>query len=266
MINYLDRFRLDGKLAYVAGGLGLIGTEVTRALACAGAKTIVLDINDSKGKSIVDELTKRGFKVKYQHFDVTDLESAEEKIESLNSKHSGIDIWVNCSYPKTDDWGKNNFSEVTLESMRKNIELHLNSYIWFTRLVAFTMMQSRQASGSIINLSSIYGVVGHDFTIYEGTEMKGGMTYSAIKGGINNFTRNAAAYFGEHDIRINTICPGGIFDNQNPEFVKNYSRKTPLKRMGTPEEIASVVLFLASEAASYITGATIMVDGGWVAV
>ena len=265
MINYLDRFRLDDKVAYVVGGLGLIGAEVTIALASVGAKTIILDVDDSKGKSFGNKLTKKGLIVKYQHFDVTDLESAEDKIEAFNSKHNGLDIWVNCSYPRTEDWGKNNFTEVTLESMRKNIDFHLNSFIWLTRLAAFSM-KKKHSCGSIINLSSIYGVVGHDFTIYEGTEMKGGMTYSAIKGGINNFTRNAAAYFGEHDIRINTICPGGIFDNQNPKFVKNYSRKTPLKRMGTPEEIASVVLFLASEAASYITGATIMVDGGWTAI
>ena len=265
MVNYLNRFRLDDRVAYVAGGLGLIGTEVTRALACAGAKTIVLDIDDSKGKCIVDELTKRGFKAKYQHFDVADLESAEEKTKSLNSKHGGMDIWVNCSYPRTEDWGKNNFAEVTLESMRNNIELQLNSCIWFARAVAFTMKE-QQSPGSIINLSSIYGVVGHDFTIYEGTAMKGSMTFSAIKGGINNFTRNGAAYFGEYNIRINTVCPGGVFDNQDPKFVENYSKKTPLKRMGNPEEIASAVLFLASDAASYITGANIMVDGGWTAI
>lgn len=249
----------------MVGGLGLIGNEVTKALASAGAKTVILDVDDSKGRPFGDELSKAGFNVTYQHFDIADLESAEERIKALNSKHGGIDIWVNCSYPRTEDWGKNNFAEVTLGSMQKNIELHLNSYIWFTRIVGL-QMKEQQSPGSIINLSSIYGVVGHDFTIYEGTELKGSMTYSAIKGGITNFTRNAAAYFGEYNIRINTICPGGIFDNQDPKFVENYSKKTPLKRMGNPEEIASTVLFLASEAASYITGATIMVDGGWTAI
>jgi len=265
MINYLNKFRLDGRVAYVAGGLGLIGAEVTIALASAGAKTIILDIDDSKGKPIAEELNKKGLDVSYQFFDVADLKEAEDKTKKLNSKYSGMDIWVNCSYPRTEDWCKNNFAEVTLESMQKNIELHLNSYLWLTRVVAFTMKE-QQSPGSIINLSSIYGVVGQDFTIYEGTEMKGGMTYPAIKGAINNFARNAAAYFGEHNIRINTICPGGIFDNQDPTFVENYSKKTPLKRMGNPEEIASAVLFFVSNAASYITGATIMVDGGWTAI
>ena len=265
MVNYLDKFRLDDKVAYVAGGLGLIGAEVTKALAGAGAKTMILDVDDSKGRLMENGLIKKGFNVTYQHFDVTDLESAEEEIDALASKHSGMDIWINCSYPMSEDWGKNNFREVTLKSMRENIDLHLNSYIWLTRIAAFNM-KIQQSSGSIINLSSIYGVVGHDFTIYEGTKLKGGMTYSAIKGGINNFARNAAAYFGEYNIRINTICPGGIFDNQDPKFVENYSKKTALKRMGTPEEIASTILFLAGDAASYITGATIMVDGGWTAI
>jgi NAD(P)-dependent dehydrogenase (short-subunit alcohol dehydrogenase family) len=265
MINYLDKFRLDNKVAYVVGGLGLIGSEVTKALAGACARTIVLDMDDAQGRSMVRELTENHMDVWYHGFDVTDLEAIEEHIVALNAEYGGMDIWVNCSYPKTSDWRTNNFAEVTLESMQRNIELHLNSYIWTTRVVAFNM-KDRGILGSITNLSSIYGVVGHDFTIYEGTEMKGNMTYSAIKGGITNFTRNAASYFGNYNIRINTICPGGIFDNQNPKFVENYSMKTPLKRMGKPEEIASVVLFLSSDAASYITGVTLMVDGGWTAI
>jgi len=92
------------------------------------------------------------------------------------------------------------------------------------------------------------------------------MAYSIIKGGIVNFTRYLSSYFGKYNIRVNSICPGGIFDNQDPIFVENYEKKVPLNRMGKPEEIASVVLFLASDASSYITGATIMVDGGWTAI
>ena len=103
--------------------------------------------------------------------------------------------------------------------------------------------------------------------------MKENMTYATIKGGITNLTRQMASYYGKYNIRVNTICPGGIFgpvagksDKQNPIFVEQYSNRTPLKRLGNPDEIASTVLFLASDAASYITGATIMVDGGWTAV
>ena len=96
--------------------------------------------------------------------------------------------------------------------------------------------------------------------------MTGPMAYSAIKGGIVNLTRYLASYFGPYGIRVNNVCPGGIFDNQDKKFVFNYQRKVPLGRMGRPEEIASVVLFLASDASSYVNGATIVSDGGWTIV
>jgi NAD(P)-dependent dehydrogenase (short-subunit alcohol dehydrogenase family) len=92
------------------------------------------------------------------------------------------------------------------------------------------------------------------------------MAYSAIKGGIINYCRYLASYFGKDGIRVNSICPGGVFDNQNEIFLNSYRRKTPLKRMAKPEDIAGVVLFLASDLALYVTGATVMVDGGWTAV
>ena len=128
------------------------------------------------------------------------------------------------------------------------------------------MSKEKEIKGSIINLGSIYGIQGNDFTIYEKTDITSPAAYSAIKGGIINFTRYLASYFGRDGIRVNSVCPGGIFDSQNKIFVKNYEHKVPLKRMGKPEDVASTVLFLASDASSYITGATIMVDGGWTIV
>jgi len=134
-------------------------------------------------------------------------------------------------------------------------------------------MTERGTSGSIIQLGSTYGIVGQDLTVYEGTKMHENMTYAAIKGGITNLTRLMASYYGQYNIRINTLCPGGLeghvagkSNTQNQIFVEQYSKKTPLKRLGRAEEVASTALFLASDAASYITGATIMVDGGWTAV
>ena len=134
-------------------------------------------------------------------------------------------------------------------------------------------MVKKGIGGSIIQLSSIYGIVGQDLNIYEGTDMHENMTYAAIKGGITNLTRLMASYYGQYNIRINSLCPGGLEghvagkgDTQNPVFVKQYSRKNPLKRLGLAEEVASTALFLSSNASSYITGSTIMVDGGWVNV
>jgi NAD(P)-dependent dehydrogenase (short-subunit alcohol dehydrogenase family) len=119
---------------------------------------------------------------------------------------------------------------------------------------------------SIINVSSIYGVVAPDFEIYSGTDMTSAAPYSAIKAGIINFSRYAASYYGKYGIRVNSICPGGVFDNQNKIFIENYSKRTPLGRLAKTAEIAAPILFLASDAASYITGATVMVDGGWTCI
>ena len=125
----------------------------------------------------------------------------------------------------------------------------------------------RDRSGSLVNVASIYGVVGNDFTVYENT---GGMTspaaYSAIKGGVINFTRYLASYYGKYNVRVNTVSPGGVFDYQNETFVKQFESRVPLRRMAKPQEIAPGVAFLLSDDASYISGHNLMIDGGWTAI
>lgn len=262
-MNYLDKFRLNGKLIFITGGLGLIGMEVTKALSEAGGKVIILDINEDKSNEIITNLKKVSKDIEFEKFDVTKLDNIDSVIDTLRSKYGRIDVWVNAAYPRTSDWG-NKVEDLSLESLQKNVDMHLNSYSWISRKVCLIMKE--QEKGSLINFGSIYGVVGNNFSVYEGTNLTSPMAYSAIKGGIINLDRYLASYFGEFNIRVNTICPGGIINGQNKTFVKNYSKNTPLKRMGKAEEIASVVLFLASDAASYISGATIMVDGGWTAI
>ncbi len=122
-----------------------------------------------------------------------------------------------------------------------------------------------QEFGSIVNISSIYGIVGPDFDVYKGTEMIMPAAYSAIKGGVINFSRYLSTLYGPHGIRVNCVSPGGVFNNQNPVFVDQYSQITPLKRMGLSREIAPSVGFLLSDEASYITGHNLVVDGGWTA-
>ena len=116
-------------------------------------------------------------------------------------------------------------------------------------------------------MGSIYGIVGQDLNTYLGTDMKESMTYSIIKGGLTNLSRQMASYYGKFNIRINTVCPGGVEDlKQTSMFKKNYSKKTPLKRLAKPHEVASAILFLSSDASSYITGTSLIVDGGWTAI
>jgi NAD(P)-dependent dehydrogenase (short-subunit alcohol dehydrogenase family) len=265
MIDYTNKFKVENKIAWIVGGLGLIGQEVTKAISSAGAQTVILDIAEEKGSDFENYIKAQGHKASYEKFDCSDLENISANYSALLNKYGPIDIFVNCSYPRTEDWAENSFSNISLRSYRKNVDIHMNSYAWLAKLAADSM-KLQGKGGSIIQFGSIYGVGGQDLTIYEKTDMAENMSYATIKGGIVNLSRLMASYYGKFNIRVNTLCPGGIFDNQNPTFINNYSNKTPLKRMGKPEEIASVVLFLASEAASYITGSTIMVDGGWTAI
>jgi len=272
VINYLDKFRLDKKIAYIVGGLGLIGREVACAFSQAGAKTILLDLIKDHEVGCRNNKFQKESDILFEHFDCADMDMIEENFESILERHHTPDIFINCSYPRTKDWSNNTFYDITIESFRKNVDIHMNSFVWLARQVAEAMTM-RKKGGSIIQISSIYGMVGQDLTVYEGTELKENMSYSAIKGGIISFTKQMASYYGQHKIRVNTICPGGLEGPvagnsfvQNPVFVKQYSKRTPLKRLGKPEEIATTALYLASDAASYVSGATIAVDGGWTSI
>ncbi|HLC81147.1 MAG TPA: SDR family oxidoreductase [Candidatus Nanoarchaeia archaeon] len=261
-INYLNKFRLDSKLVLVSGGLGLIGRETSLALAQAGARVIILDIYEPKGLSFEKECRANNLMVTFCKFDITDLDQLAANIEALIKQYGLIEVWINAAYPRTADWQQ---AGLNIDSWRKNIDLQLNSTCISTIKVAETMVQNK-VKGTIINFGSIYGVVGPDVGLYSNSGLILPPAYAAIKGGIINFTRYAASYFGKNGIRVNTICPGGVENNYGEEFVLRYSGRTPLKRMAKPEEVASAVLFLASEAASYITGITLMVDGGWTCI
>lgn len=262
MTIYPDKFSLKGKKAVVTGGAGLIGKEIVTALAQAGAHVVIAEVDKIKSQSLCQELIKNGFAAEHHDFDITDIKNLKANVKILAERLSGFDVWINSAYPARAGWEEKP-EDISYECWQKSIDAHLNSYALSSKYAAEHM---KDRGGSISNLGSIYGVAAPDFTIYENTGLGNSMMYSAIKGGIVNLGRYLASYFGKYNIRINTICSGGVFDNQNQTFVKNYSRKTPLKRMANAEEVASVALFLASDAASYITGATMMVDGGWTIV
>ena len=269
MKNYLDYFSLEGKTALVVGGVGLIGSEVTKALAQAGANTVILDIDRAGGEFLSNKIIEEGFSSSFEYFNCSALDKIEKALLFIVSKTDSVDIMVNCSYPRTADWESNTFLNAELSSFRKNVDIHMNSYIWIAKTVA-DIMSGMDNGGSIIQFGSTYGILGQDLSIYEGTNMKENMTYAAMKGGIINFTRQMASYYGKYGIRVNTICPGGItgsvagkFSTQPRQFVENYNKKTPLRRLGEPSEVAASTLFLASGAATYITGITLLVDGGW---
>lgn len=259
MTDYPSKIRLSRKTAVVSGGLGLIGREICRAFVQAGARTLIIDIDAKEGRKFAEEL---GPDACYLNFDLTRLGKIDRFMDGLNTKYGGIDILVNNAYPRTSDWGVI-VEELNLDSWRKNVDMQLNSYSWMARKACMLM---KKRGGSVINIGSVYGVLGNDFTVYEGTGLSSPMAYAAIKGGVLNLSRYLASYFGKYNIRVNTVCPGGVFNNQDKRFVGNYSHRIPLKRMAGPEEVAGAVLFIASDLASYVTGAALMVDGGWSAI
>lgn len=246
--------KLSKKVIVVTGGNGLIGQAILTHLVQNDAIVVNIDILP---RSLIEVAS-------YYCCDITNELEVERLIPQIINDYGKIDGLVNNAYPRTADWG-NAFENVSLESWRKNVDMQLNSCFQISKLVLNHMKQNQ--SGSIVNVASIYGVVGNDFTIYEGTDgMSSPVAYSAIKGGLINLTRYLAAYFGPFNVRINSVSPGGVFNNQHPNFVKQFESKVPLKRMAKPVEIAPAIGFLLSDESTYITGHNLMVDGGWTIV
>jgi NAD(P)-dependent dehydrogenase (short-subunit alcohol dehydrogenase family) len=243
---------MKDKIIIITGGSGLLGSEMVNHLKNKEAIALNLDVN------VTDDFNKGTV-----YCDITNDESIYEAIDKIIEKYGRIDGLVNNAYPRTKDWG-DSFEKMSPDSWRANVDIQMNSYFVITQKVLIQM--KKQKSGSVVNIASIYGVVGNDFTVYEGTNMTSAAAYSAIKGGLINFTRYLASLYGQYGVRINTVSPGGIFDNQDKKFVSNYEKKVPMKRMGTPKDIAPSVLFLLSEDAKYITGHNLIVDGGWTAI
>ena len=250
-------FDLTEQVIIVTGGGGLIGAEVCRLLDRHGADIVVADLDESRGPEIADQLDNGTF----QSLDITDVDSIDTTCNVVFDKYNRIDGLVNMAYPRTDDYGKR-FESVEKEDLVANLSLHLGGYYAMTKAVALRMVE-QEDEGSIVNFSSIYGIQAPDFSMYDQTEMTSPVEYSIIKAGILNFTRYLASYLGQDGIRVNSVSPGGVFNDQDHRFVENYESEVPLGRMAKPTEISGAVVFLLSNAASYVTGHNLVVDGGW---
>lgn len=252
-------FRLDNKVVVVSG-VGLIGSEVVRGLAEAGATVVFTDINEEKGKKLEEEYKNLNLYLFFKKMDIANEESVDNFLEECVKKFGRIDAWVNMAWPRTEDYDVKE-SLFNFDTFKKNINMHLGGY-YLTSLKVAEIMK-KQKSGSIVNFSSTYGITAPDFSIYEGTEMTNKIHYAANKGAINMLTKYISTLYGSYNVRSNVLAPGGVFDNQPEPFITNYINKTPLKRMARPEDIVGPVIFLVSDASSYVTGHILMVDGGW---
>ncbi|SHF91126.1 NAD(P)-dependent dehydrogenase, short-chain alcohol dehydrogenase family [Salegentibacter echinorum] len=245
--------KLEDKVVIVTGSNGLIGKEVVVKLQNAGAVVIALD------------LTQNGKENNFITCDITKEKEIDEVVARVLNKYNRIDGLVNLAYPRTADWGAK-FEEIPLSSWKRNIDMQLNSSFYLCQSVLKVMKE--QEWGAIVNIGSIYGVVGNDFSLYEEYNGTSPAAYAAVKGGLINFTKYLASYYGKYGIRVNCVSPGGILDEskQHPSFIKRYSEKSPMGRLAKPEEMVAPIAFLLSDGASFITGHNLMVDGGWTAV
>ena len=262
-----NQINLSNKNIIINGGLGLIGSQISSKCLQNGAKILIID----KNKKNLNLFLKKNL-IYSDNIQVLIKDTANKKniknIISSVKKFKNFDTFINCAYPRDNNWKENNFDGKNISSFLKNVELNFLSNIYFTKEIA-EIMKKRKINSSIILFSSIYGMVGQDLDIYNNSKIRENISYSFIKGGILNYTKLMASYYGKYKIRVNCISPGGIKDQsgvQDKNFIKNYSKRVPIKRMADSEEIANTALFLCSDLSTYMNGSNLVVDGGWTSI
>jgi NAD(P)-dependent dehydrogenase (short-subunit alcohol dehydrogenase family) len=265
-------FSLEGKTALVTGALGLLGKHHCHALAEAGASVVAADLDPRQAHTFAAELEEQ-----YGHgalgvaTNITDPGSVESlKVQTLR-RFMGIDVLVNNA--AVDDVfvaaGREEvrFENYPLELWRRSLDVNVTGTFLCSQIIGAEM--ARRGQGSIINIASTYGIVAPDQSIYEKPD--GSQTffkspaYPTTKGAVISLTRYLATYWGRSGVRVNSLSPGGVENSQEHYFIRNYSARTPLGRMAKPTDYKGAIVFLSSDASSYMTGANLIVDGGWTA-
>ncbi len=273
MLDILEKFSLDGRTALVTGGAGLLGKQFTGALGQAGAKVVVADLNSDEAKEHAGKLSHQGIQALGLSVDVTNPESVANMIDQTVSAFGSLDVLVNSAAldPKFDpenvsEQFDNSFENFPLESWESALNVNLTGLFLVCQASARQMLE--QESGVIINICSIYGLVGPDQRIYQNQDNKAQykpVYYSVTKAGVLGLTRYLATYYAGRSIRVNALTPGGVYNQHDEQFLTAYSTRTVLGRMADPDEMNGAIVFLASDASSYMTGANLIVDGGWTA-
>lgn len=266
-------FDLTGKVAIVTGATGLIGQNHCRALADAGANIVVADLNIERCNEIMLDLPHHERHTSIS-FDITSEDDVKRASTAIIAHYGKIDILVNNA--AINDMFENPalageqsmFENYPVKMFRQSLEANVTGT--FLCCQVFGAEMAKAGKGSIINIASTYGIVGPDQSIYKDKNGKQmfykSAAYPATKGAVINFTRFLAAYWGNKGVRVNTLSPGGVENSQDDFFVQNYSAKTPLNRMAQPTDYMGAIVFLASDASDYMTGANLVVDGGWTAI
>jgi 2-deoxy-D-gluconate 3-dehydrogenase len=273
-----EKFDLTGRVAIVTGGVGLLGTEFCRTLAEAGASVAVIDLNEEKCVATAAELSQEGYQALGIATDITNPASVNAMVAQVVASFGRLDVLVNSAAldPKFDPQAVSKgiapgkFEEYPLEQWNAALNVNLTGTFLVTQACVKQMLtQGPTGKGSIINICSTYGLNGPDQRIYRKADGSQPafkpVYYTVTKAGVVGFTKYLAAYYMETEIRVNMLTPGGVYNNHDETFVKNYSAKTIIGRMAHKDEMNGALLFLASDASSYMTGNNVVVDGGWTA-
>ncbi|QMV44981.1 SDR family oxidoreductase [Cohnella cholangitidis] len=268
-MNYRDFFSLQGKTAIVTGGAGILGKHFCSALSDFGANVAVADLNADAASQIASELEERyGVKARGYYCDVSSPASVDSLVNEVVGTFGRIDILHNNAASKSKDLSQffAPFEEYSLEQWREVMSVNIDGMFLMAQAVGKQMIK-QGTGGSIIQTASIYGAMAPDQRIYKGSRYLGvtintPAVYSASKAAVIGLTKYLATYWADQGIRVNTLTPGGNESGQNEEFIKNYSNRIPLGRMGMPHEMTGALVYLASDASSYVTGQNLFVDGG----
>jgi 2-deoxy-D-gluconate 3-dehydrogenase len=285
MTKLPDLFDLSGRVSVVTGGAGLLGAEFCKTLAQAGAQVVIADIDGEAALSLAASLDREwpvhGREAKFRSSraigvstDITSPGSVQELINRTLEEYGQIDILVNSAAldpkfdPEHEEYliGAATFEEFPLSAWQKAIDVNLTGM--FLCCQAATRAMLTQGAGTIVNVCSIYGLVGPDQRIYQIPDQEPRFKpvyYSVTKAGVLGLTRYLATYYAGKNLRVNALTPGGVYNGHDETFVQAYSARAVLGRMAEKDEMNGALLFLVSDASAYMTGANLIVDGGWTA-
>jgi NAD(P)-dependent dehydrogenase (short-subunit alcohol dehydrogenase family) len=263
-----ELFSLANKVVVVTGSAGLLGQVFCQALVDVGAHVAIVDLDLVSAETAAKKITKSDAqKVVAFESDITSPESVTQMVANVVKQLGRIDVLVNNAASKGSslDAFFESFEDYSLKTWREVMSVNIDGLFLVAQAVGKQM--KKQGGGSIIQTSSIYGVVAPDQRIYEGSEFNGRpintpAVYSASKSAVNGLTSYLSTYWASSKIRVNSLTPGGIASGQNSEFNNKYSNRVPLGRMGEASELVGALIYLASDASSYVTGQNLIVDGG----
>jgi len=268
-ISYQDMFNLEDKVSVVTGGAGILGQHFCAGLVESGSMVAVVDIQEKKAQELAEKLSKR-FKSKVIGVgcDVSEANSVKDMVEQVVSELGKIDILHNNASSKSEDLNDffAPFEEYSLNQWRKIMGVNIDGMFLVAQAVGKQMVE-QGTGGSIIQTASIYGIMAPDHRIYDGSSYLGRQintpaVYTTSKAAVVGLTKYLATYWAHKKIRVNTLTPGGVESGQIEKFKNSYSNRIPMNRMANAQEIVGALLYLASDASSYVTGQNIIVDGG----